>query len=86
MDNAPGEGGRPRYYHSYLLRLWCEGESGGRWRASLHDPRSGERLGFASVDELFGFLRRQMGTAPRTAGGQGRPGTPPRPASREERR
>jgi hypothetical protein len=52
-------------YFAYLLRLWRE--SGGdlprdestRWRASLQDPHSGERVGFASLEELFSFLRRE---------------------------
>lgn len=57
-------------YYSYLLRLWREGKGGGRWRASLTDPHSGERQGFGSVDDLFAFLEEQMGTAAGTAGGQ----------------
>jgi hypothetical protein len=31
------------------------------WRASLKCAQTGERQGFASLDELFGFLRRQIG-------------------------
>jgi hypothetical protein len=69
MHNAPPEEGRSATYHSYLLRLWREGEDGVAWRASLHDPRSGERQGFRSVDELFAFLQAQMGAAPGTEGG-----------------
>ncbi len=51
----------PRDYAAYLLRLWRErtGESI-RWRASLQDPHSGERAGFASLEELFEFLHRQV--------------------------
>ena len=44
---------------SYLLRLWqvsC-GE-GLAWRASLESARTGERHGFASLDELSDFLRQ----------------------------
>jgi len=63
-------------YLSYLLRLWWEdcdgkphregGESGhadgkGAWRASLESVRTGERRDFASLEELFGFLREQVG-------------------------
>lgn len=59
---------QPRRYLSYLLRLWEE--SGGSppgaplgeppvWRASLESPRSGERLGFASLAELFAFLENE---------------------------
>jgi hypothetical protein len=54
--------GEARDYAAYLLRLWREtsGESS-RWRASLQDPHSGERVGFASLEELFVYLRRKTG-------------------------
>ncbi len=49
-------------YRSYLLRLWrndsatcCD------WHASLEDPRTGERFGFASLEELFAFLMQVGG-------------------------
>jgi hypothetical protein len=61
-------------YLSYLLRLWrvtgddktnqgdeashCTGETV-TWRASLESALTGERKGFASLDDLFDFLRRQ---------------------------
>jgi hypothetical protein len=70
MDEAPGETGRPADYYSYLLRLWREGEEREGWRASLHDSHTGERVGFASVDELFGYLHKQTGIGPGTDGGQ----------------
>jgi hypothetical protein len=56
--------GEVRDYVSYLLRLWREtsGESD-RWRASLQDPHSGERLGFPGLEELFEFLHRQVTAA-----------------------
>ena len=47
-------------YLAYLLRLWqakAEGET--TWRASLESSLTGERQGFASLDELFEFLRRE---------------------------
>ena len=47
-------------YLSYLLRMWQT--SDGRvqvWRASLETPGSGERRGFASLDDLVRFLRNQ---------------------------
>lgn len=53
--------GKRAAYASYLLRLWREGEAAEGWRASLHDPHTGERLGFAGLDELFGFLQEQAG-------------------------
>ena len=63
-------------YLSYLLRLWREDDGGGEhregaepdqaggkavWRASLESVRTGERQSFASLEELFDFLREQVG-------------------------
>jgi len=54
-----GSGEMPGYV-SYLLRLWREkGGQTAQWRASLQDPHSGERVGFASLEDLFSFLRRE---------------------------
>ena len=54
-----------RGYISYLIRLWQIRNAGELvWRASLESPSTGERVGFASLDELFGFLQRQPGPAP----------------------
>lgn len=54
---------RHSLYQSYLLRLWrserCELEC---WRASLQDSRTGERIGFANLEELFAFLMQQVET------------------------
>ena len=51
-------------YQSYLLRLWREkGRASIQWRASLQDPHSSERVGFAHLDELIAFLREQTGLA-----------------------
>jgi hypothetical protein len=50
-------------YLSYLLRLWRESEEKTAWRASIESSRTGERKGFASLDDLFDFLRRQIGAA-----------------------
>jgi hypothetical protein len=58
-------------YLSYLLRLWrtsakkrsLPGEEGVVWRASLHSPQTGERIGFPNLRELFDFLQRQTGVA-----------------------
>ena len=42
---------------SYLLRLWRTDEPGGsKWQASLEIPQTGERIGFASLEELFAYL------------------------------
>lgn len=64
MTHERLRGGEARGYVAYLLRLWREtsGESS-RWRASLQDPHSGERLGFAGLEELFEFLHRQVAAA-----------------------
>ena len=54
--------GQPQDYVAYLLRLWREkGRKTIRWRASLEDPHSGEKLGFAHLDELVAFLRQRTG-------------------------
>ena len=46
----------PRY-QAYLLRLWLTGDDDAAvWRASLEDPRTGERRGFADVNSLLAFL------------------------------
>ncbi len=75
---------KPRsVYKSYLLRLWCSEADGAAWRASLEDARSGARQGFATLDQLFSFLRDQA------AGGTPRPdevettGVMPAPTSDE---
>mgnify|MGYP001116312174 CR=1 FL=1 len=49
-----------RCYLSYLLHLWQT--SDGRrqvWRASLESPGTGERQGFASLENMFDFLVAQ---------------------------
>jgi hypothetical protein len=49
-----------RRYLSYLLRLWQEnGGDPPLWRASLERPQHGERLGFASLVDLFDFLDKE---------------------------
>ena len=50
-----------RRYYSYLLRLWqVDGAGSPIWRASLEDPHTGERRGFADLESLFAFLKEQM--------------------------
>jgi len=46
-------------YRCYLLRLW-QAEADGCWHASLEDPRTGERVGFATLEHLFAFLMEQV--------------------------
>lgn len=49
-----------RPYFAYMLRLWCVNANGDVvWRASIEDPHTGERHGFASLDHLFAFLEEQ---------------------------
>lgn len=44
-----------------LLRLTqARGETGMVWRASLESARTGERVGFASLEELFRFLEGEV--------------------------
>lgn len=57
-------------YISYVLRLWPARRSEQVvWRASLVNPSTGERLGFADLERLFTFLVEQTraGTADETA-------------------
>lgn len=52
-------------YLSYLLRLWRTPTPGkAAWRASLENPQTGERRGFASLDAMVAFLRQQIDLAP----------------------
>lgn len=46
-------------YHAYLLRLWRADRhhtGPATWRASLEDPHTGLRLGFATLEQLFAYL------------------------------
>ncbi len=44
----------------YILRLWqAEGQRFSDWRASLESPVTGQRIGFASLELLFGYLINQ---------------------------
>ena len=64
-------------YFSYLLRIWREDdnemlypvdeapdytERKQIWLASLESSLGGQRQGFANLEALFAFLRRQTGT------------------------
>ena len=53
-------------YISYLLRLWREdaGDQRAIWRASLESARTSELMAFASLDDLFDYLRELTGMAP----------------------
>lgn len=48
-------------YVAYLLRLWQVGSGASAiWRASLDDPRTGERKGFADLASLYTYLSDQL--------------------------
>lgn len=59
---------QPVRYHSFLIRFWQERAGDGLappvWRFSLEEPRTGERLAFASLDAVVEVLRQRMGDAP----------------------
>jgi len=47
-------------YMAYLLRLWQVNTTETTvWRASLEDPHTGEQKGFADLESLFTFLKKQ---------------------------
>lgn len=59
-------------YVAYLLRLWQVNSGASTvWRASLDDPRTGERKGFADLASLFTFLKKQTDGAMERAGSAG---------------
>ena len=63
MANKPKK--QHKRYLSYMLRLWRENADGlaksdkPPWRASLERPQVGERLGFASLVDLFAYLEEE---------------------------
>jgi hypothetical protein len=54
---------KQRAYVAYLLRLWRvvsdDGAHSPVWRASVEDPHTGQRRGFADLDRLYDFLRQE---------------------------
>ena len=53
----------PDAYQTYVLRLWrVQCQEKWQWRASLQMPRTGERLTFASLRQLFAFLSERCGS------------------------
>ncbi len=47
-------------YRAYILRLWTTGSGGSaEWQASLEDTETGNRIGFANLEELFLYLMEQ---------------------------
>lgn len=59
-------------YYSYLLRLWREtGRGQTIWRASLERSLAEERQFFASLRDVFEFLRQQTSAALDTGDAEG---------------
>jgi hypothetical protein len=60
-------------YHAYLFRMWRTGPDG-PWRVSLEDVQTGERIGFGSLLEVYGYLQTRTGAVdgpqPNTADGE----------------
>jgi hypothetical protein len=59
-DYTLDDGHERRDYRSYLLRLWRVGPEEAVWRASLESPHTGEHIGFASLEDLFAFLEKEV--------------------------
>ena len=55
-------------YLAYQLRLWrvCGGKAA--WRVSLKSARTREGRDFASLDDLFDFLRQRTGVSSGSGG------------------
>jgi hypothetical protein len=53
-------------YQSYLLRLWRENGEDWSWRLSLQDTHTGERIGFACLEDLLRFLSDKTQSIPST--------------------
>jgi hypothetical protein len=60
MTTATTNDPNSKQYRSYLLRLWRADTLDSGWRASLEDPRSGERIGFPCLEQLFAYLMGQV--------------------------
>ena len=42
---------------SLILRFWLEQED--VWRASVQNPQTGERVGFADLEAVFDYIRQE---------------------------
>jgi len=48
---------QPTQKCSFILRLWqVDPSTPNHWRASVEEPLTGKRIGFASLEQLFAFL------------------------------
>lgn len=54
----------PRRYYLLVLGLWLQpgepADRAGSWRISLEDPRTAQRSGFTSVQDLAAYLDAWM--------------------------
>ena len=66
MDAPQKSPKEPPDYLSYLLRLWRVSEGKMAWRASLESSYTGERKGFANLNDLCDFLQAQTKTQTKT--------------------
>ncbi len=56
LPGSPLRSELPRHM-TFLLRLWCVDETGrSNWRAALEIPETGQRIGFATLEQLFVYL------------------------------
>jgi hypothetical protein len=54
-------------YSAYMLRVWRTQRDGkAAWRVSLKSARTGECNRFASLEDLFDYLRQQVGASSST--------------------
>jgi len=69
VDQKEARNRKTEPYLSYLLRLWSVQveEKEYSWRGSIEDPKTGKRIGFANLDELFTFLKTQTIAAAKEA-------------------
>lgn len=60
-------GATPAEYHSYLVRIWRPGPRS-QWRITVEAIATGERRGFANLEELLRFLQTQLNPPPAKPG------------------
>jgi len=63
MSNLLSAGKSPRFYHSYLVRLWQEDRQL-PWRAVAQSVQTGEISHFVDLASLFTFLQAQTVRSP----------------------
>ena len=65
---------KPPRYRSYVLTFWEEqSDAPGAqvvWRFSLKDPRTSQRHGFTSLEEMIAFLRLELASGRADENGQ----------------